>query len=262
MYFGIGLFVAATAFFMAVTHLNQPAGVYYDFVAFVMVIGGTAAVSVITFPWQYRHESLQALKALFNQSEHNTKLLLAEAINFVRQRGGQVNVQTRGLPGLVLRDGAELISLGVHLDKIHEILETRVVHKVQRLRKVGASIRALAKYPPAFGLAGTVLGLVSLMRAVSAGADAKETGVAMAIALIATFYGIVVSNLLINPAGELIMNYALEEQKRAEIALQAVLLANSETNALEAQELLNSFVSPEDRIDVIASIGAVSGASA
>ncbi len=262
MAFGLALFVALSAFLLSVTHLNQPVGAYYDYVALMMVFGGTTAVSLMIFPWQYRREIWLAFRCLFSQGDHNTKLLLAECINFVRQRGAQVNVQSKGLAGDTLRDGSELISLGFPSERVTEILETRIVHRIQRFRKVGSSIRSLAKYPPAFGLAGTVLGLVSLMRAVATGADARATGVTMAVALVATLYGIVVSNLLVSPPGELVMNYALEEQKRAEIAIQAVHMCGQETSALEAQELLNSFVAPEDRVDLVASLGAVAGAAA
>lgn len=52
---------------------------------------------------------------------------------------------------------------------------------------------------------GTVLGLVNLMRGISAGLDAKDTGVQMAVALVATFYGLIFANLIVNPAGEAIL---------------------------------------------------------
>jgi chemotaxis protein MotA len=155
--------------------------------------------------------------------------------------------------GEVLRDGAELMSLGFSKEKIHAILEERILQSFERAQKIANAVRALSKYPPAFGLAGTVLGLVTLMRKVSEGADAKQTGLMMAIALMATFYGLLTSNLLINPTGENMNKTALAERKNAEIALHAVLLAVDRVSLLEAQEVLNSYVSHDQRVNVISS---------
>lgn len=156
-----------------------------------------------------------------------------------------------GLPGQVLKDGAELISLGLNGEKIQMILQERVHQATERKNRVANTLKSLAKYPPAFGLAGTVLGLVSLMRSVSAGATAKDTAVEMAIALVATMYGILTANLVVNPAGESVAKDAIEEMKEAEIAVQAVLLAVNRTSILESQEMLNSFVLPQDRVNVL-----------
>ncbi|OFZ12382.1 MAG: hypothetical protein A2Z20_00995 [Bdellovibrionales bacterium RBG_16_40_8] len=144
-----------------------------------------------------------------------------------------------------------MIQLGFEPAKIEAILKERLFQSTERTRFVGVSIRLLAKYPPAFGLAGTVLGLVHLMRGVSDGMTPQETGVRMAIALVATFYGLLVANLIVNPSGEAIVKNAHEEEKLGEIALQSVLLASERVNLLETQEMLNSFVSEDERIDVL-----------
>lgn len=262
MVYPFGIFIAVCSLFAAIAHLNQHVGTYYDFVAFVIVLGGTLAVAVATFPWQYRQEIFILARQLFGAKDFARKLFLAECVNFVRQAGASSNVQMVGLAGTVLRDGSELIALGFAPEKIEEILETRIEQTSQRNRKIANAFRSLAKYPPAFGLVGTVLGLVNLMRSVSSGADARETGVQMAVALVATLYGLLTANLLVGPAGEQILRRALEDQKMGEVALRAVILAMSGTGPLEAQEILNSFVPREDRIDVTGSLSERAGAAA
>jgi chemotaxis protein MotA len=123
------------------------------------------------------------------------------------------------------------------------------------MARVSGAIRSLAKYPPAFGLVGTVLGLVSLMRAISQGTNSSEAGLRMAVALVATLYGLLTANLFLNPAGERVSVHTAEEKKAAEIAMQAVLLAADSVSLLEAQEVLNSYVRPDQRVDVFGNAG-------
>jgi chemotaxis protein MotA len=73
----------------------------------------------------------------------------------------------------------------------------------------------------------------------------------MAIALVATFYGLLVANLIVNPAGENIEKHTKEDEDRGVIAMQTILLAAERVNLLEAQEVLNSFVEERERVDVI-----------
>jgi hypothetical protein len=75
--------------------------------------------------------------------------------------------------------------------------------------------------------------------------------ITMAIALVATLYGLLTANLFINPAGERILNRTLFEAKEGELALQAVLLASRGTPILQSQEFLNSFVPDDSRVNIL-----------
>jgi chemotaxis protein MotA len=251
-----GLFVAITSISAAILHLHQEATHFWDFVAFACVSGGTVAVALMTFPWQYRKQIVASLRRTIWPPESDEGESVRRGLSFVqRMRDGRLNWSepVANVSDEVFRDGAELMSLGFGKEKIHAILEERILQSFERAQKISNSFRGLSKYPPAFGLAGTVLGLVTLMRKVSEGADAKQTGLMMAIALMATFYGLLTSNLLINPTGENMNKTALAERKNAEIALHAVLLAVDRVSLLEAQEVLNSYLSHDQRVNVISS---------
>lgn len=250
--FPIGLLVALTAIAAAVRALHQSASSYYDFVALAVVLGGTFAVSLIVLPWDIRRDVLRSLKSLFVARTVQHQSVLRSCMSLVLNPG-RPTIED-GVPELtarVLNEGSELIQLGLSPQKIEMVLSERVFQASRRLKRVGLAVRSLAKYPPAFGLMGTVLGLVNLMRGLSAGLTAQQTGLEMAVALVATMYGLLLANLIINPAGEMIMKRSHEDEESAEIAVQAVLLAAEQASALEAQELLNSFVEVQNRIDVV-----------
>lgn len=257
-----GILTAVIALAAAVIHLNQNAQNFWDFVAFACVTGGTVAVTIITFPWQYRRDIARSFVQIFRGGVGEDRETLENCIEFFRTSESgrpQWSGPVQRWHQEVLRDGAELIGLGFSAEKVHAILEERIHQTAERSQKISTAVRALAKYPPAFGLAGTVLGLVSLMRKVSEGADARETGLTMAIALMATFYGLLTANLIINPTGEKLAKNSAAERKSAEIALQTVMLCLSQSSLLEAQEVLNSYVPAHQRIDVLA--GSISAAS-
>ncbi len=238
----------------SIMHLGQAASSYYDMVGFTMVVGGTLATAAITLPWDLAREIFYRLRELFYRPLPDRKELLLTCMRVnenVLKGVYKFDSQSKELSHRILRDGVELIQLGFSPDKIQTILKERLFQATERTRLVGSSIRSLSKYPPAFGLAGTVLGLVHLMRGVSDGMTPQETGIRMAIALIATFYGLLVANLIVNPAGEAIYKHAHEEEKLGEVALQSILLAADRINLLETQEMLNSYVDEKDRVDVL-----------
>lgn len=251
-----GLLLAAASLTAAVIHLNQDAKYFWDFVAFVCVAGGTAAVALMTFPWQYRRAVFSSILNLFSGKRKADGQIVLQCIEYVKSMQSGIRVyegDTSTLAGEILRDGTELLGLGFEQSKVRDILDERIHQSFERSQKIASAMRSLAKYPPAFGLAGTVLGLVTLMRKVSEGADAKQTGFMMAIALMATFYGLLTANLVVNPAGENMAKGAALERQQAEIALHAVLLFAQGSSLLEIQEVLNSYVAKDQRVNVLGS---------
>lgn len=239
----------------ALIHLGQGADRYYDFVAFVMVLGGTVAVSIVLIPWRQNGQLRGSLLALLFHRGTKRKSLLEKCLNVIQSRASRqkdVLPSSQELPFQILREGLELIDLGFDSDKIRNLLLKRIDQTIELRMQIPTSIKSLAKYPPAFGLAGTVFGLVELMNGVAAGMPAEQTGLKMAIALVATLYGLLMANMIVNPAGEHLTKILQNEAQLAEIAVQTVLLIKNQTDLLESQEVLNSYVLANERVDLLA----------
>ena len=240
----IGFVIVTISLMAAVIHLDQSLASYYDFVGFVMVVGGTLAVGFMTLPLGDSQSWYLFSKYLLKSSKNSRKEIITKGIQFVANARTYARFQVEPMPGIVgkvYRDGAELIGLGLKPGSIESILEERIFQFRQNGMSISRAFRNLAKHPPAFGLAGTVLGLVHLMRGISEGMDPQETGVRMAIALVATFYGLLMANMVVAPVGEIMGHAVDEEVKEAEIALQAVMLAANKTDEVETIEMLQSF---------------------
>lgn len=248
------LFIAFVAMAISIHHLGQEFKNYYDFVALMMVSGGTVAVAIATIPWEYRRQTMQGFLHLFKRERILYKKFLNNCLQLLSKRTGAspfAEQKGLGLHERIVNEGFELVALGLPSEKIETILKERIFQESRRARRVANSLRSLSKYPPAFGLVGTVLGLVNVMRGVSSGWDAQRTGLEMSVALVATLYGLIVSNLFVNPAGEMVLKKSHEEEELADIAVVAIVLYANNASLLEAQETLNSMVPEQDRLNIL-----------
>lgn len=244
-----GLLLALYGYIMANNHLEQHMGDYWDAVAFFVVIFGSVSVLVISFP----SDSLVVLTNTFFKKFISLGNSLNSAANRCAQvvTKGEVTKTSKNIEDHLLKDGLELISLGFEKEKIEDLLVQRYQNHARKINLLVSWLKRNAKYPPAFGLSGTVLGLIHLMRGISAGIDAKEVGVRMAVALVATLYGLIISNLILNPLGEWLTEELKKDEVKAEMAIQSILSRKEEANILEVQEMLNSYLDPSVRIDLI-----------
>jgi len=254
MKYSLGLLIAIVSIFASVIVLKQSISTFVDEVALIMVMGGTISVTVATLPKENRQTLFLAFTRLFKKTEISDSQSVEKCISFYRtfQEPSAILLDRKeSLLNEVLHTGKELIELGFQKERIEQILEVKIQENILRKKRIANSIRSLAKYPPAFGLMGTVLGLVNLMRSVSDGANAQETGSKMAVALIATLYGLLVSNLIINPAGENLYKQIEDEQRHAEFGLYTISAYLENYNLLELQELLGAYSNTTQNLQLL-----------
>ena len=244
------IFLSGFLMTVAIRHLGQSVTSYYDFVALVMVVGGTVTLGLILLPWEYRKDLKTVGQFLMRPEKRRYKKALSEVLDTLRTGRFASTEKTLFLYQRILAEGAELSQLGFTRERLESILSERVFQSVKRWKKIANSVRSLAKYPPAFGLMGTVFGLVNIMKSLAGAADAGKLGVEMSVALIATMYGLLVANFVVNPIGELIVKKAEEEEEYAHLAMEAILMMKDQTPLLESIEMLNSMVPEEQRQDL------------
>jgi chemotaxis protein MotA len=109
--------------------------------------------------------------------------------------------------------------------------------------------KTIGKYPPAFGLMGTTLSMITLLQRLGEPGGQKLIGPAMALGLVATFYGLALSNLVFGPMAESLADNARETKLKNTIIVEGVRLIMAKTNPIVLAEELNSFLMPSERID-------------
>ncbi len=255
MYNLLGFLVAVFFIRTAMQALQVDAEVYLDEVAGLIVLGGTLAAMIISFPARFL---LSFLKAPFKMAV-NKKRDYQYSIEILVKASERSNDQRVFINQLLrdpkidsfLKEGLELILLDLKRDDFKQILSERIFRARQRDDEPVDLFRRLAKYPPAFGLVGTVLGLISLMRAVGEGANAAQIGINMALALIATLYGLALSNFVLAPIAENFQSKAEDNQNFRELLREGLIMLFDKTDSLATQEMLNSYLDPSRRLDVL-----------
>jgi chemotaxis protein MotA len=241
-----GTVIIILGFALSLWELDQQLSSYWDLVAFAMVFSGTLSVAILTSP-SHRYQSvLHTLAYFFKSKEGLRQNIVKDAIHFVEGQY-QNNTTRQDIHHKLFKEGEELLMLGLPAEKVELILGGRLHKWIEDKMKVVNWIRSLAKYPPAFGLAATVLGLIQVMNGLSEDADPRSTALKMALALVATFYGIIVANLIVAPIGDRLRSNVLEEYHLAEIAMKAVNLTAQKESRVLAKEILSAHLHDYER---------------
>lgn len=248
MKYFIGLIIASAGFKFASDHLKQDISEYWDSVAFFVVIFGTLAVMIVNTPALPFMQLIKLLVQKFFKRNTPLKILAQNCLEAHSSKGKSVS--GKDFETGLLKDGIEMIELQLEARKIEDILSLRQEQHLKRLNLLAAWLKRSSKYPPAFGLAGTVLGLIHLMKGISVGIETKETGLRMAVALIATFYGLIISNLILNPLGEWLTEEIKRDEVRTEMVIQTVMALKNNNNSLELQETLNSYLDAKEKLSL------------
>jgi chemotaxis protein MotA len=248
------LFLIAVVFAGIVTSIKPTEyHLFKDWPAILLVIGGTIGAAAITV--QINRVGL-LLKAFFIRLIKGKRRDYAAIIKEIMITS-ELHRQGSNIPNLMdkvndpfLREGLQMIEDNVIKgDDLFNLLEDRVSNMYTHYAEEASKFKNLGKYPPAFGLLGTVLGMINLLANLG-GADAmKLIGPAMGMALVATFLGILMANVFILPIGDSLADNAKEINLKNKIIVEGLRLISEKTNPIIVAEKLNSFLLPNDRLN-------------
>jgi len=150
-----------------------------------------------------------------------------------------------------LRDGLQMVVDGYNPQEIRDILETRIEYRTLRERGEANVLRTMGKYSPAFGMIGTLIGLVVMLYGMaqisSAGLDPmKVLGEGMGAAIITTFYGVILANLIFNPMAVKFETRIQKQNILQMMLIEGILLLQARKHPLIIREKLNSYLRPRD----------------
>ena len=173
--------------------------------AIKMVLGGTfSIVFLLSSP-----STLKELVKLTWSAFKTEKKLSEDEFKDIIQNPANTNVEYYG----IVRYAQDLIQLGLSDDEFEQLIYFRAQSIINQHMSAISVLRNLGKYPPALGMIGTVLGMMGLFDGLSTSGDSKNIGGQLAVAMTATFYGLILSNLLILPLADRLE--AKEEEKKA-----------------------------------------------
>lgn len=229
--------------------------VFWDGISVFIVLGGTIAATSVSFRLERILFLLKifisrVLKADGKQNQEVVGELIRLADAFKKKDQTKIDKIINDTKHPFLKESVELIRDGfLHNDKIIEILEKRTDNIFSSYMGDANKFKTIGKYPPAFGMMGTTIGMIVLLGNLGGADAAKTIGPAMAICLITTLYGVAVSNLLILPVAENLNMHARDIKHRNEIICEGLKLIMKGENPVIIAEELNSFFLPGERVN-------------
>ena len=153
-----------------------------------------------------------------------------------------------GLEDEFMKKGILLVVDGTEPDLVRSIMETELVNADMRHKKYINFWQALGAAGPAWGMIGTLIGLINMLKALN---DPSSIGPAMAVALVTTFYGSVLANWVCTPIANKLSSNNDVEMHSMEIIIEGILSIQAGENPRVIEEKLKSFLAPKERISSV-----------
>jgi chemotaxis protein MotA len=251
----IGVISALLVLAISIITSSKSAQIFLDPHGILIVLGGTAAAGLMCFPVKYY---FQITKVLFNKFFGNYgirhEIVINEIVDLargIRENPEYLKVKSKSLKTHFLVDAIQLIVQGGIPDaELDEILVKRAATHSKRYEYDVGVFRTLAKFPPAFGLLGTTLGMIALLQNLGGKDAQKMLGPSMAIGLVATFYGLTLANLIFIPISENLAVINRDDETLRMIVIDGLRLIRRKEHPKIVEEHLKSYLLPHERANI------------
>lgn len=242
--------IAGFSLLIATILVGGGASAFIDVPSMMIVMGGSIAATLINFNMSQFVTAIKIAANAFKQIKEDQVELIAQFINLAQlaRRDGILALDRalKDVENSFMRNGLEMAVDGTEPETIRDIMETDVDGMLAR-HKVGQGIfNALGAYAPAFGMIGTLIGLVKMLGNLD---DPSSIGPSMAVALITTFYGAVMGNLVYLPMAGKLKEKSTLEAKNKRMIIEGVLAIQKGVHPKNIERKLKNYIAPHLRGD-------------
>lgn len=223
-------------------------GAFIDYPSVMVVIGGSVASILICFPLKSVLNTARVIRNVFFNRQEDFRELIDQLVSLAEtaRRDGLLALEGRieelTNPFIIL--GIQMAVDGTRPEVIEDILRTELSAVATRHRNGKNVLDQLGRFAPAFGMIGTLMGLIIMLGNMS---DPQAIGPGMAVALITTLYGAVVANLVVLPMAEKLGHINKHEVLVMEIVVRGIMGIQAGENPRVIEQKLSTFVPPKHR---------------
>ncbi len=218
---------------------------YVNLPGLAIVLGGTLAATFISYPLREVMRIFGLIGTVLRNERLYTREDLDELVKMSRLWiGGNLHAVEAELVRVrnpFLRTGVQLVIDNTPEDDIVDLLQWRIARLRAQEAAEAQLFRVMAGFAPAFGMLGTLVGLVNLMFVLGEG-DLVRIGQQMGVALITTFYGILLANLLLRPIAVKLERRTEQRVVLMNMILQGVRMMCERRSPVLMRETLRSFI--------------------
>ncbi|QDU97593.1 motility protein A [Lignipirellula cremea] len=244
----VGLVLAFGLILASIMMGSAPFSAFIDIPSGLVVIGGAIAATMMCFPLKIMLGSPMAMMKVFLNKPQNPGSLIETLVSLAEtaRRDGLLALEGRveEIDNTFIKMGVQMAVDGTQPDVIEAIMRTEMESINGRHKDNKAVLDQLGRFAPAYGMIGTLMGLIMMLSDMS---DPSGIGAGMAVALITTLYGAIVSNVMFMPWAEKLNILNKQELTSLEIVIRGILSIQSGENPRVIQQKLETFLPPKAR---------------
>ncbi|MFP4061285.1 MAG: motility protein A [Halochromatium sp.] len=220
-------------------------GSFLNLPGLAIVLAGTMAATFISYPLREVLRVVGLIGVVFRRENTYVRDDIQELVDMSRLWfKGDVRAVEKALANTrnpFLRSGIQLVISNTKEEEIIDLLSWRIARLKAREHAEAQVFHTMAAYAPAFGMIGTLVGLVNMLEVMEAG-DLEIIGPRMAVALLTTFYGILLANLVFKPFAVKLERRTEERLIAMNMVLEGISLITKRRLPSFIEETLNSFM--------------------
>ena len=244
----VGL-VAGAIVIITLILLGGDLRMFYDIHAIIIIFGGSFSATLIRFPVAAMLHGLPlGMRYAFTLRSIGARELVDELAGLaeIARKSGPVGLEKVTPEDAFLAKGVRFVADGYDADFIRDNLERDRDNFLTHLDEGQKIYRAIGDCAPAFGMIGTLIGMVQMFANMT---DPSKLGPFMAVALLATLYGAVVANLFCLPIADKLHVKLVEEEVNRTLIIDGILMIRDSKSPTLVREMLIAYLPEKHRHD-------------
>lgn len=239
----VGLFFGITFILIGQAMEGGNLGQLLQITAAFIVFGGTGGAVILSFPPSVLKKAIMLIKDVFIPPVVDMDGLIAEIVKFAQKarREGLIVLEkeAKTASDALLTMGLEAVADGADPTLVQSMLENQIGQQEIEVHTAAKVFESAGGYSPTLGIIGAVMGLIQVMQNLS---DPSALGAGIAVAFVATIYGLFAANLLLIPLGTRIkLNYGKVFLAK-EVMLEGILAIQAGESPALIERKLRSFI--------------------
>lgn len=240
----IGIILGAVCIVVSIL-LDSSIALFLNVPSLLIVVGGTSAALLISFPLKQFVSAMKTAKHAFTDKEENPQVVI-DTINKLAQiarKDGILALEDyiQSEKDEFLKKGVLLAVDGTDVDLIKGILETELSFIEDRHKENQKFWEGVAEFGPAWGMIGTLIGLIAMLSSLD---DPTTIGPKMSVALITTLYGSMLANFIATPIVNKLKLRSSHELLLKQVTIEGILSLHAGESPTVIDQKLKAFLSP------------------
>jgi chemotaxis protein MotA len=238
----LGLVLGVAIVYYAVLAKGGDATMFTNVVAMLIALGGTVAATTLSSSMQTGIHAASAFTRMFVTGTMPARALAGQLVQLARQAKvhgyASLDPETLSVRDPFLAKGMRLVADGVETPRIEELLRLESEILSEKRAAAERMFRLMGTYSPMFGLVGTLIGLINMLKGLT---DPRAIGQGMSVALMATFYGVLLAGLIFLPLAGKVRTLELDERLQRDQIIAALLAMRLGQNPENIRETIEAF---------------------